>query len=54
LGKKCKWQEKLEEMERMERVFNEIFTGENSPSYEEDMDLDYWRRKKLVREKARK
>lgn len=52
--KKCEWQKKLKEMEETERFYNKLFHGEDRPDYEEDMDLDYWRRKKQLRERTRK
>ena len=53
IGQKCKWQKALERMERSERIINRILGEGNRPSYEEDMDLDYWKKKRELKKKIR-
>jgi len=41
-------QKKLKDMETLERVANVLGGEGNRPFYEEDMDLEYWKRKAKI------
>lgn len=43
-------EEELKEMELLERIANSLKGEGNRPFYEEEMSLDYWRRKKQLRD----
>lgn len=44
----------LKDMETLERVVNALGDEGNRPFYEEDVDLDYWRRKMRIKKRIQK
>lgn len=46
-------QKELEDMENIEKIVNALSDEGTRPFYEEDMELNWWRKKNLIREQIK-